>query len=88
MVSNDSLACTSSLHQSISPHPRANLEAGSSRLGCGEPRGSTALPPWLRDVIVISHLETEAGRNAEEVAALFLLPRVVGSNSSQGWKFR
>lgn len=61
-----------------------NLEAGSARSGCRKPRGSTALPPQPRDVIVISYSELEPGRAAEEVAALCLLPCLVGSDSSRG----
>lgn len=65
--------------------PPPNLEAGSARLGWRKPRVSTELPPWPRDVIVISYSETELRRAAEEVAAPFLSPRLVGSDSSRGW---
>lgn len=80
-VSYDSLLPPLSLF--TNPYP-LNLEAGSERLGCRKPRGSTALPPGPRDVIGISYSETEPRRAAEEVAALFLLPCFVGSNSSRG----
>lgn len=69
MVSYDSLLPPLSLF--ANPY-NLNLEAGSERLGCRKPRGSTALPPGPRDVIVISYSETEPRRAAEEVAALFL----------------
>lgn len=71
---------TFSLHQSISPQVRGGFS--EIRLQETERLHSAASPP--RDVIVISYLDTEPRRAAEEVAALFLSPCLVGSNSSQG----
>lgn len=56
MVSHDSLLPPLPLF--TNPYP-PKLEAGSARLGCRKHRGSTALPPGPRDVIVISYSETE-----------------------------
>ena len=50
----------SSLHFLSSPiRIPPNLEAGSGRSGCRKPGGSPGLPPWPRDVIVISYSEPE-----------------------------
>lgn len=80
-VSCDSLLPPLSL--SANPY-RLDFEAGSERLGCRKPRGSAALPPGPRDVIVIPSSEPEPRRAAKEVAARLLLPAFAGSGSSRG----